>query len=182
MGEIRNQTACVPKSVSLIYPTIDNIAIWFILSDGSQVAGAEHVCLLLDLEHISRKNPLVINESYLLHSVDVGVIENDGCTGSVDSHHGVNQRFDLDAHELLLGVGPDREYAAHGEVDVNDIAAVNGVVAHNIAFSLSDLLQLGLLLTDVGLDFLVLLEVLFNDFIAVQILLQLLKAESVKFL
>ena len=83
------------------------------------------------------------------------------------------------SNQLLLCGSPNREYAADRKVSVNDGAAVKGIKSDVEALALTDYFEVRPFFAGEPFYFGILLEVLLNDFIALDILMELLVSEFV---
>ena len=120
-----------------------------------------------------------------MHFVLGSVVKDDCCAGTVKGQKSVDLFIERSPNELILVEGPDGKYASYCEVGINDGRAIERVISDNVLmggflclFS-GDLIELRALLTGKSYDLRVIPEMLFNNLIAMDILMKLLVSELV---
>ena len=120
LPNVRHQTASVPESVSLFYPSTHYLIVLLVLVYCPKVSGAEHLGFPFDGKIFMGDNPAILYQSQLLHDLLLTIVNEGGGSWSVNGDDCVNLVAQFGPNEIV-GVGvPDGEDAADGKVSIDD--------------------------------------------------------------
>lgn len=113
LSNVWYHTSCIPESVSLQDPRIDDLSVCSVVGSCPQISRTEDVSFFLNHAMLMRKDPLSIDLGQLLNFVDLWIVENDSCSGAIDGKNCIDLSVEFFANQLMLVVRPDGEDASH---------------------------------------------------------------------